>query len=72
MTIEKEVLEKLRGLPPEKQEEVLHFVDSLKENNGEKKPLRSMRGLWQGSGVEISEQDMAEARRDMWGNFPRG
>jgi len=29
MTIEEMVLEKLRGLPPEKQEEVLKFVESL-------------------------------------------
>ncbi len=30
MTIEEIVLEKVRGLPPEKQKEVLDFSDSLK------------------------------------------
>lgn len=35
----------------------------------EKKPKRSLRGLW--AGVNISEEDIAEARREMWGNFPR-
>ena len=34
MTIEQQVVEKLRDLPPEKQKEVLDFVDFLKENNG--------------------------------------
>jgi len=33
MTIEQQVLEKLRDLPPEKQKEVLDFVDSLKEKD---------------------------------------
>jgi uncharacterized protein DUF2281 len=34
MTIEQQVVEKLRDLPPEKQKEVLDFVDFLKEKNG--------------------------------------
>jgi len=38
MTIEQQVLEKLRDLPPEKQKEVLDFVDSLKKKDGPKKP----------------------------------
>ena len=71
MTIEQQVLEKLRDLPPEKQKEVLDFVDFLKEKNGTKKPLRSLRGLWKDLNVHITEEDIAEARREMWGNFPR-
>ena len=72
MTIEEQVVEKLRDLPPEKQKEVLEFVDSLKEKNGgPKKPLRSLRGLWAGRNIHITEEDIAEARREMWGNFPR-
>ena len=71
MTIEQQVLEKLRDLPPEKQEEVLDFVDFLKEKNGSKKPLRSLRGLWKDLNIDITEEDIAHARREMWGNFPR-
>ncbi|MGK7876329.1 MAG: hypothetical protein AB4426_24445 [Xenococcaceae cyanobacterium] len=33
------------------------------------KPRKSLRGLWQG--LDITESDIAEARREMWGNFPR-
>ena len=33
-----------------------------------KKP-KSLRGLWRG--LDITEQDIAEAREQMWGNFPR-
>lgn len=71
MTIEEQVLEKLRELPPEKQKEVLDFVDQLKAQNGDKKPLPSLRGLWAGANIDITDEDIAEARREMWGNFPR-
>jgi hypothetical protein len=72
MTIEQQVVEKLRVLPPEKQQEVLDFVDSLKEKNGgPKKPRRSLLGLWADLNIHITEEDIAEARREMWGNFPR-
>jgi Protein of unknown function (DUF2281) len=72
VTIEQQVLEKLRDLPPEKQKEVLDFVDFLKKKNGgPKKPLRSLLGLWSDLNVHITAEDIAEARREMWGNFPR-
>jgi Protein of unknown function (DUF2281) len=71
MTIEEQVLEKLRDLPPEKQKEVLDFVDFLKEKNGSSKMRHSLRGLWKDLNIDISEKDIAEARREMWGNFPR-
>jgi hypothetical protein len=30
---------------------------------------RSLRGLWKG--LDISEDDIAQARREMWDSFPR-
>jgi Protein of unknown function (DUF2281) len=71
MTMEERVLEKLRELPPEKQKEVLDFVDFLTEKNGTKQPLRSLLGLWADLNFHVTEDDIAEARREMWGNFPR-
>lgn len=71
MTIEEMVLKKLRGLPPEKQEEVLKFVESLKPAERAKKPLRSLEGLLEDLNIDITEEDIAEARREMWGNSPR-
>ena len=32
-------------------------------------PRKSLLGIWQG--VSISEEEIDEARREMWGNFPR-
>jgi hypothetical protein len=69
MTIEQQVLEKLRDLPPEKQQEVLVFVDSL--SGGLKGPRRSLLGLWADLNSRITAEDIAEARREMWERFPR-
>jgi len=46
-------------------------VDSLKKKDGPKKPRRSLLGLWADLNIHITEEDIAEARREMWGNFPR-
>ena len=46
-------------------------MDFLKEKNGPKKPLRSLLGLWADLDIHITEEDIAQARREMWGNFPR-
>ena len=71
MTIEEKVLEKLRELPPDKQKEVLDFVDLLKERDTTKTPRRSLLGLWADMDFHVTEEDIAQARREMWGNFPR-
>jgi hypothetical protein len=71
MTVEEQVVGKLRSLPPEKQQEVLDFVESLEKQQVGKKPLKSIKGLCADLGIEITEEDIAEARREMWGNFPR-
>ncbi len=35
------------------------------------KPLRSLYGLWQDAGINLSTEEIDEARREMWRNFPR-
>lgn len=70
-TIEETILEGVRALPPERQQEVLDFVEFLKHRATRKRPLKSVKGLWADLGVAISEADIAEARREIWGNFPR-
>jgi hypothetical protein len=71
MTIEQAVLETLRGLRPEQQREVLDFAEFLKGKSVAKGPRQAVKGLWASQGVRITEEDIAEARREMWGNFPR-
>jgi hypothetical protein len=58
------------GSPPEKLKKVLEFVNSLRPDSG-RKPLHSLEGLLEDLNVDITEEDIAQARREMWGNFPR-
>lgn len=73
MTIEETIVEKVRALPPERQQEVLDFVEFLQQRATAtgKRPLRSVKGLWSDLDVNITEEDIAEVRREMWRNFPR-
>jgi len=69
MNIEQIVLQKLRGLPPHKRSRVLQFIEALEREGAAKRSLRSVAGLWSDLGIEITEDDIAEARREMWGSF---
>ena len=70
MTFEQKVLQKLRELTPHEQEEVLSFISQLQQESPSQ-PRHSMAGLWADLNVRIGEEEIAEARRDMWGGFPR-
>lgn len=69
--LEQALLENLRQLPPEKQQEVLDFAKFLRQKTALKQLRRILKGLWADLDIHISEEDIAEARREMWGNFPR-
>ena len=71
MNAEDILLEKFRTLPPDKKDEVLDFVEFIGQKASRKKPYPSLRGLWKGHAADITEEDIAQARREMWGNFPR-
>lgn len=72
MTIEEVVVEKLRGLPVDKQQAVLDFVEFLLQKSVAQPPRRRLLGLFADLNVDITEEDIAEARREMWGNFVSG
>jgi hypothetical protein len=70
MNIEQTIMEKLRMLSLEQRQEVLDFVEFLQQKKSvEKRQRRSLRGLWADLGVHISEDDIAKARWEMWGNL---
>jgi hypothetical protein len=71
MNIEQAVLEKLRELSIEKQQEVLNFADYLTIKSNPKPALRSVKGLCADLKIDITANDIAQARKEMWGNFPR-
>lgn len=71
MGIEQSLLEQVRNLPPEKQQEVLDFAEFLSQKVTIARPRRSLKGICADLNIQIGEEDIAEARREMWGNFPR-
>jgi hypothetical protein len=71
MSIEQAVMEKLRALPLERQQQVLDFVDFLGQKAPPRRPLRSVKGLLSDLDIHITDDDIAQARKEMWGNFPR-
>jgi hypothetical protein len=71
MTLEQWIIDAVRSLPPEKQQELLEHAARLKAENKLKKPLRSIKGLWADLGIALSAEEIDDARRDMWKKFPR-
>ncbi len=71
MNLEQAVLDKLRALPPERQQEVLDFAEFLQQKNILKRPLKSVKGMWANLDINITEEDIAQARKEMWRDFPR-
>jgi hypothetical protein len=71
VSIEDAILERVRALPPEKQSELLEVANSLSAEQTPRFPLISPEGLWAEFDINISAEDIAELRREMWKNFPR-
>jgi hypothetical protein len=72
MSIDERVLDKLHALPPERQQAVLDFIESLGRKDRQVVPRRRLRGLCADLGLKLSAEEIDEARREMWADFPRG
>ena len=71
MSIDERVLGKLHALPPDRQQEVLDFLDFLGQKDRPSAPRRRLRGLCADLEVRLSAEQIDEARGEMWANFPR-
>jgi len=71
MTTWELIAEKARALTLEKQREVLDFLESLRARQVSRQPRRSAAGLLADLDIDISDEDIEAARREMWSNFPR-
>ncbi len=72
MTITELVQERLGKLPEDKQRAVLAFVErEIKKTEARRGPLFDPYGLWAHAAVDITEDDIALARLEAWGDFPR-
>ncbi len=63
MDLEQAVLDKLRELPPNHQQEVLDFAEFLHQKNILKRPLKSVKGMWANLDMDITEEDIAQANQ---------
>ena len=71
MRIEQAVIDNFRKLSPEKQQEVLDFVQFLRQKSLSKQPRRSLYGLWSDLEIKLTDTDITESRQEMWENFPK-
>ena len=63
------VFENLRKLSPENQQKVADYIASLQ--GGQSVKMINPWGLFSDRGVHITAEEIDDARRDMWSNFPR-
>ncbi len=73
MSLQAELIEKIKRLPEDKQLLVKSLVDELVRRPAESpdQPAQPWFGCLEHLGLSITEEDIAEARREMWGSFPR-
>ncbi|MGO4883742.1 MAG: hypothetical protein ACLP59_23420 [Bryobacteraceae bacterium] len=71
MSLEQAILEAVRALPVDKQQEVLSHAARLRVQTDKKRPFKSVKGLWAGLGISLSAEDIERNQREMWRNFPR-
>lgn len=71
MTTWELIAEKVKELPPEKQQEVLDFLEFLRGRQPQKRPVRSLRGLWSDLGIDVTAEEIDKARQELWDKFPR-
>jgi len=71
MSVEQAILEAVRTLPFDKQQEILNHATRLRDEATPKMPFQSIKGILVGRGISVSAEDIDEARREMWKNFPR-
>lgn len=72
MSVEQSILQTLHALPAPARQEVLDFAEFLRDKASRANtPRRSLLGLWADLGLSVDGEEITEARRDMWGQFPR-
>ncbi len=71
MSTAEKVIAKLEQLSPEQQAEVLRLVEQLASRGPSNGRRTNPIGLWADLHIDLSAEEIDEARREMWGRFPR-
>ena len=65
MTSEEVLLEKIKVLPPDLKQKAIEYVEALQKKVQRKTPRVSLEGIWADMDVNITEEDIREARNEM-------
>jgi hypothetical protein len=72
MTLEQAILDAVRALPQDKKKGVLDHAEHLRWQEAHlRSPRKTGRGLWADLKVDLSAEEIDEARQEMWKDFPR-
>jgi hypothetical protein len=71
MELESDLLKQLRKLSPDDRRQVLDFAEHLARKGRATPAMGTPRGLFKDLGPGPSADDLADARREAWGAFPR-
>lgn len=71
MSLEQAILDAVRALSADKQQEILSHAARLRDESVKKKPFKSVSGLWADLGISLSSSEIDDNKREMWKNFPR-
>ncbi len=71
ITTETLLVEKIKTLSEAQQQEVIEFVEKLQKNPCEKPSKKSLLGALAHLNIDISKEEIDQARKEMWANFPR-
>lgn len=71
MTVAEKLQEKVAHLSPERQQEVLDFVEFIESKTPTRQPLRDPEGLFADIASNLTFEEIKEARREGWKNAPR-
>lgn len=72
MTLEQAILDAVRVLPQDKKKEVLDHAERLRgQIPHSPAPRKNGRGLWADLKIDLSSEEIDEARQEAWKNFPR-
>ena len=68
MTTLERLVERVKKLPPTQQQELLDFAEYLEKKRGAGQ-RRNIRGLCADMKVQVSAEEIDEARQEMWGKL---
>lgn len=71
MTSEEVLLEKIKVLPPDLKREAIHFVEFLETKISLPKQRKSLKGSLAHLNISVSEDDLREARNEMWRGYTK-